>query len=93
MSTLLRAGPVLVLALLAALALEPQVASTARAGEKALGPDPKEVQAVLDKAIAAMNYMTRYPWFVKHMLERNAVFYPFRALVQVLRRVGIVEGG
>ncbi|HYT90134.1 MAG TPA: hypothetical protein VEL76_15610 [Gemmataceae bacterium] len=51
MSTLLRAGPVLVLALLAALALEPQVASTARAGEKALGPDPKEVQAVLDKAV------------------------------------------
>jgi uncharacterized protein (DUF362 family) len=49
--------------------------------------------AVLDKAIAAMNYMTRYPWFVKHMLERNTVFYPFRALVQVLRRVGIVEGG
>ena len=49
--------------------------------------------AVLDRAIAAMNYMSRYRWFVKHMLERDSVFYPIRALVQTLRRVGIVEGG
>jgi uncharacterized protein (DUF362 family) len=49
--------------------------------------------AVLDKAIAAMDYMTRYRWFVKYMLERDLVFYPIRAFVQLLRRVGAVEGG
>jgi uncharacterized protein (DUF362 family) len=49
--------------------------------------------AVLDKAIAMMNYMSRYRWFVKYILERDLVFYPVRALVQVLRRVGVVEGG
>jgi uncharacterized protein (DUF362 family) len=49
--------------------------------------------AVLDKAIAAMNYMSRYRWFVKYMLEKDAVFYPVRSLVQALRRVGVVEGG
>jgi len=48
--------------------------------------------AVLDMAIGAMNYMSRYRWFVKYMLEKNFVFYPVRALVQFLRRVGIVEG-
>lgn len=49
--------------------------------------------AVLDWAVAAMNYMTRYRPFVKYALERDTVFYPARALVQLLRRVGIVEGG
>jgi uncharacterized protein (DUF362 family) len=49
--------------------------------------------AVLDKAVAAMNYMSRYRWFVKYMLERDSVFYPIRACVQALRRVGVVEGG
>jgi len=49
--------------------------------------------AILDKAIAAMDYMSRYRWFVKYMLEKNFVFYPVRALVQMLRRVGLVEGG
>jgi uncharacterized protein (DUF362 family) len=49
--------------------------------------------AVLDRAVAAMNYMSRYRWFVKHLLERDSVFYPIRACVQVLRRVGLVEGG
>lgn len=49
--------------------------------------------AILDRAIAAMNYMSRYRWFVKHLLERDTVFYPVRALVQALRRVGVVEGG
>jgi len=49
--------------------------------------------AVLDKAVAAMNYMSRYRWFVKHMLERDTVFYPIRSLVQVLRRVGVIEVG
>jgi hypothetical protein len=37
--------------------------------------------------------MSRYRWFVKNMLERNFVFYPVRSLVQVLRKVGLVEGG
>jgi len=49
--------------------------------------------AILDKAIAAMNYMTRYRWFVKSMLETDYVFYPIRSAVQLLRRVGVVEGG
>jgi uncharacterized protein (DUF362 family) len=49
--------------------------------------------AILDKAIAAMDYMSRYRWFVKYMLEKNFVFYPFRAAVQLLRKIGVVEGG
>jgi uncharacterized protein (DUF362 family) len=49
--------------------------------------------AILDKAIAAMDFMTRYRWFVKYMLEKNFVFYPVRALVQMLRKTGLVEGG
>ena len=49
--------------------------------------------AILDKAIAAMDHMTRYRWFVKYMLEQNFVFYPVRAVVQMLRKVGVVEGG
>jgi uncharacterized protein (DUF362 family) len=49
--------------------------------------------AILDKAIAAMDYMSRYRWFVKYMLEKDFVFYPFRAMVQFLRMLGIVEGG
>ena len=49
--------------------------------------------AIRDKAIAAMDYMSRYRWFVKYALEKDYVFYPVRALVQVLRKVGVVEGG
>lgn len=49
--------------------------------------------AIRDKAIAAMDYMTRYRWFVRHMLESDAIFYPVRAVVQVLRKLGVVEGG
>ncbi|HEX8926338.1 MAG TPA: DUF362 domain-containing protein [Terriglobales bacterium] len=49
--------------------------------------------AILDKAIAAMDFMTRYRWFVKYMLEQNFVFYPIRAVVQMLRKIGVVEGG
>lgn len=49
--------------------------------------------AIRDKAIAAMDYMSRYRWFVKYALEKNYIFYPARALVQLLRRVGLVEGG
>jgi Domain of unknown function (DUF362) len=49
--------------------------------------------AVLDWAVAAMNFMTRYRPFVKYALQRDTVFYPVRALVQLLRRAGIVDGG
>jgi uncharacterized protein (DUF362 family) len=49
--------------------------------------------AVLDWAVAAMNYMTRYRPFVKYALEKDTVFYPVRAFVQFLRRAGLVEGG
>ncbi len=48
--------------------------------------------AILDKAIAMMNFMSRYRWFVKYMLEKEYIFYPVRAAVQFLRRVGVVEG-
>jgi hypothetical protein len=40
-----------------------------------------------------MDYMSRYRWFVKYALEKDFVFYPVRALVQVLRKAGVVEGG
>jgi uncharacterized protein (DUF362 family) len=49
--------------------------------------------AILDRAIAAMNYMSRYKWFVRFALEQDYVFYPVRAMVRLLRRVGVVEGG
>jgi uncharacterized protein (DUF362 family) len=49
--------------------------------------------AILDWAQAAMNYLSRYHWFVKVALQNDYVFKPGRALVQILRRVGIVEGG
>jgi uncharacterized protein (DUF362 family) len=49
--------------------------------------------AILDKALSAMNYMSRYKWFVQYALEKDLVFYPFRSLVQLLRRIGVVEGG
>lgn len=49
--------------------------------------------AILDRAIWAMNYMSRYRWFVKYVLEPNYVFSAGRAVVQFLRRVGAVEGG
>jgi uncharacterized protein (DUF362 family) len=49
--------------------------------------------AILDKAIAAMDYMSRYRWFVKYMLEKDFVFYPVRGVVKLLRAIGVVEGG
>ncbi len=49
--------------------------------------------AILDAAIAAMDYMSQYRWFVKYMLEKDHIFYPIRAAVQLLRKVGVVEGG
>lgn len=49
--------------------------------------------AIRDWAISSMDYMSRYRWFVKYALEQDYIFYPVRALVQVLRKVGVVEGG
>jgi uncharacterized protein (DUF362 family) len=49
--------------------------------------------AVLDGAVAAMNYMSRYPWFVKHVLEKDSVFYRGRSIVRFLRRTHVVAGG
>jgi uncharacterized protein (DUF362 family) len=78
------------------------------AAEQGLGAfDPEDIEvdgdwekhrtqfepAVLDWAVAAMNYMTRFRPFVKYALEKDTVFYPVRAFVQFLRRLGIVEGG
>jgi len=48
--------------------------------------------AVKDAAITAMNYMSRYSWFVKYALERDSVFYPVRAVVQALRQAGLIQG-
>jgi uncharacterized protein (DUF362 family) len=49
--------------------------------------------AILDPAIATLHYMSRYRWFVKHVLERDNLFYPIRHFVEVLRKAGIVAGG
>jgi uncharacterized protein (DUF362 family) len=49
--------------------------------------------AVLDGAVAAMNYLSRYRWFVRHVLERDSIFYPGRKVVQALRRARLVAGG
>lgn len=49
------------------------------------------IPAAMDPALAAMDYMSRYRWFVRHALERDTIFYPVRAVVQVLRRAGIVR--
>jgi uncharacterized protein (DUF362 family) len=47
----------------------------------------------MDWAIAGMLYMSNYPWFVKHILENDSVFYPIRSFVKALRKVGVVGGG
>lgn len=48
--------------------------------------------AKLDLAVAAMNYMSRYRWFVRCALERDSVFKRGRALVQLLRTIGLLAG-
>jgi uncharacterized protein (DUF362 family) len=49
--------------------------------------------AVLDRAVAAMNFMSRYRWFVRHVLERDSIFYRGRAVVQWARRARLLAGG
>lgn len=48
--------------------------------------------AIFDIALRAMNYMSRYRWFVRNALERDVVFEPVRALVQALRKARIIQG-
>ncbi|HEV2178533.1 MAG TPA: DUF362 domain-containing protein [Terriglobia bacterium] len=40
---------------------------------------------------AAYN-LCQYPWFVKYVMENNAIYYPARSLVQLLRKLGVVGG-
>jgi len=40
----------------------------------------------------AAYHMCQYPWFVKYVMENNSIYYPVRALVQFLRRIGVVGG-
>ena len=46
-----------------------------------------------DWAVAAMLYLSNYPWFVKYVLEKDYVYYPIRSCVDLLRRVRLVGGG
>lgn len=47
--------------------------------------------AAMDPALSAMNYMSRYRWFVRYALEKDLVFYPVRAAVQLMRAVGLIQ--
>lgn len=46
--------------------------------------------ARLDWAIAATNYMTRFPLFTYRVLLNDTIFYPTKRVVQWLRAVGVV---
>lgn len=39
-----------------------------------------------------MNYMSRYPWFLKNMILNDNVFWPARRMVQGLRRLHLTSG-
>jgi uncharacterized protein (DUF362 family) len=45
-----------------------------------------------DRLNTLMFKFSRYRWFTEHILGNDAVYYPVRALVKLLRRVGIVSG-
>ncbi|HLB25469.1 MAG TPA: DUF362 domain-containing protein [Nitrospirota bacterium] len=47
--------------------------------------------ARFDWALKAMNYMTRYEWFVKNILLNDRVFIPTKKAVNVMRKLGIVR--
>lgn len=49
--------------------------------------------AILDEAIAAMDYMSHYRWFVKYTPEKGYILYPVRAFILATRRAVVVEGG
>ncbi|HEV2424405.1 MAG TPA: DUF362 domain-containing protein [Terriglobia bacterium] len=40
----------------------------------------------------AAYHMCQFPWFVKYVMENNAIYYPVRGLVQLLRKIGVVGG-
>jgi hypothetical protein len=39
-----------------------------------------------DFANGAMFFVSQYPWFVKHILANDKVYFPIRDVVQLLRR-------
>jgi uncharacterized protein (DUF362 family) len=45
----------------------------------------------LDWAVDWMNRLTKYRWFREYLLGVNAIFYPVKAIVGILRKVGIVR--
>jgi uncharacterized protein (DUF362 family) len=47
--------------------------------------------AQLDWAIYWMNRLSKYNWFRKYILEVNAIFYPTKRVVNILRRIGVVR--
>lgn len=47
---------------------------------------------VRDWANEAAFYMAQYPWFVRHILENDSVYYPLQGFVRFLRKVGVVGG-
>lgn len=47
--------------------------------------------AHLDWAVWAMNYMTRFTWFVRHILLNDRIYWPTRKLVNTLRKAGLVR--
>ncbi|MBI4847290.1 MAG: DUF362 domain-containing protein [Nitrospirae bacterium] len=49
------------------------------------------IPAPLDFAVASMNYMTRYRFFVKYILFNQDIFKHTRKLVIFLRKVGVLK--
>jgi uncharacterized protein (DUF362 family) len=49
------------------------------------------IPPVLDFAVSSMNFMTRYRWFVEHILFNDAIFRHTRRLVIMLRRIGLLN--
>jgi uncharacterized protein (DUF362 family) len=49
-------------------------------------PPPK------DRLNTLMFKFSKYPWFMKYILGNDVVYYPVRAVVKFLRRVGLVSG-
>jgi uncharacterized protein (DUF362 family) len=47
--------------------------------------------AQLDWAIYWMNRLSKYNWFRKYILEVNAIFYPTKRVVNILRLIGVVR--
>jgi len=47
--------------------------------------------ARLDWALKGMNYLTRYRFFVYHILQNNLIFKIAKCVVQLFRRLGVVR--